>query len=576
MDEILQATYFTSMIASKTNAALSADSRAAIDDIQSYCHELKCCKRPTKFVKCLKDLFLFEMLLGLLDSLLLEPSVPVVASAPPEITKAPNRMVQRKTADGQNLWKPFYLDDEPGRRPPTSTPSSKTLPKSCHTELATQVLQLWLALVQACTTLSVPAVYFDDIKHHILHPRFSLIFERWLYNPTAAHVSLHVDLCAALVAIIVYLHNHPFFDASCFLQAVTANKTIPIRTCLSSFFEVVSSFPPHHTIHKTFANSCCLEIKFIRPDDLQPTPAPIGTYQQAMDALKFGSFAFDESYFKTVTSKPPSNRVVVPGAMRRLNQELAALPDNLPLHEGSMIALRVDEEHPHKLSVLITGPSKTPYDSGCFHFLIVVPDTYPQAPPTVKFMTTGGGSVRFSPNLYNCGKVCLSLLGTWTGDPWNPVTSTILQVLVSIQGAILGAELPYYNEPGRERQWSGAVAQLPRDVRVNENGGLEPLRLATVRFAWTMAMKQPALGFESLVLEHFWLKRHYVLGTMKLWLEEARASDTPNYYDDMCRRVAECLDELTPLVEVRATKLELAMYHEATAPLKARFPVVLC
>ena len=29
----------------------------------------------------------------------------------------------------------------------------------------------------------------------------------------------------------------------------------------------------------------------------------------------------------------------------------------------------------------------------------------------VNFQTTGGGSVRFNPNLYNCGKVCLSLLG---------------------------------------------------------------------------------------------------------------------------------------------------------------------
>ena len=29
----------------------------------------------------------------------------------------------------------------------------------------------------------------------------------------------------------------------------------------------------------------------------------------------------------------------------------------------------------------------------------------------VNLQTTGGGSVRFNPNLYNCGKVCLSLLG---------------------------------------------------------------------------------------------------------------------------------------------------------------------
>ena len=48
----------------------------------------------------------------------------------------------------------------------------------------------------------------------------------------------------------------------------------------------------------------------------------------------------------------------------------------------------------------------------------------------VNFRTTGNGVVRFNPNLYHCGKVCLSLLGTWEGaqgEQWNE-TSTILQV----------------------------------------------------------------------------------------------------------------------------------------------------
>ena len=40
--------------------------------------------------------------------------------------------------------------------------------------------------------------------------------------------------------------------------------------------------------------------------------------------------------------------------------------------------------------------------------------------------------MRFNPNLYNDGKVCLSLLGTWegaAGEKWNAQTSTLLQVL---------------------------------------------------------------------------------------------------------------------------------------------------
>lgn len=60
--------------------------------------------------------------------------------------------------------------------------------------------------------------------------------------------------------------------------------------------------------------------------------------------------------------------------------------------------------------------------------------------PKVNLTTTGGGSVRFNPNLYANGKVCLSLLGTWRGngraEEWNEKTSTLLQVFVSIQSLI--------------------------------------------------------------------------------------------------------------------------------------------
>lgn len=60
------------------------------------------------------------------------------------------------------------------------------------------------------------------------------------------------------------------------------------------------------------------------------------------------------------------------------------------------------------------------------------------------------GGLRINPNLYNCGKVCLSLLNTWGGnnkEKWIPGVSTILQVLVSIQGLILNTK-PFFNEPG--------------------------------------------------------------------------------------------------------------------------------
>lgn len=50
--------------------------------------------------------------------------------------------------------------------------------------------------------------------------------------------------------------------------------------------------------------------------------------------------------------------------------------------------------------------SATPF-VGFFYFVMHCPDDYPHNPPRVRLMTTGGGSVRFNPNLYPNGKVCL-------------------------------------------------------------------------------------------------------------------------------------------------------------------------
>ena len=100
----------------------------------------------------------------------------------------------------------------------------------------------------------------------------------------------------------------------------------------------------------------------------------------------------------------------------------------------------------NKLYAMIIGPSKTPYYGGYFFFEITFPSNYPLSSPSVKFLTTDG-DVRFNPNLYANGKVCLSILGTWAGPKWEPVM-TLSSVLLSIQS--LMGENPLRNEPGYE------------------------------------------------------------------------------------------------------------------------------
>ena len=130
----------------------------------------------------------------------------------------------------------------------------------------------------------------------------------------------------------------------------------------------------------------------------------------------------------------------------------------------------------HLMKALISPADDTPYAGGYFEFDIFIGSTYPSVPPKVKTMTTGGGSIRFNPNLYQCGKVCLSLLGTWQGETWNPAQSTLLQVLVSIQ-AFIFVKHPYFNEPG----YTLCQGQADHDRRSEEYS--ERVRRDTARAA---------------------------------------------------------------------------------------------
>ncbi|KAF3155208.1 hypothetical protein TWF569_009738 [Orbilia oligospora] len=170
-----------------------------------------------------------------------------------------------------------------------------------------------------------------------------------------------------------------------------------------------------------------------------------------------------------------------PGRMKRIIKELTVLSTTLP----TGIYIRVQENRPEIFKALIAGPESSPYHLGLFEFDFTIPPNYPNDPPKVTFKTTGGGRVRFNPNLYETGKVCLSILGTWGGsshEQWQPRTSTLLQVLVSLQSMIFCAE-PYYNEPGYEQIFS------PKDSKKYN----EIVQFNNTRFGMTDWLEYPGL-----------------------------------------------------------------------------------
>ncbi|CAM8906868.1 unnamed protein product [Rhodiola kirilowii] len=185
--------------------------------------------------------------------------------------------------------------------------------------------------------------------------------------------------------------------------------------------------------------------------------------------------------------------------LKKVQQDWNILQNNLP--EG--IYVRVYEDRMDLLRAVIVGAYGTPYQDGLFFFDFHLPSEYPSVPPSVHYHS---GGWRINPNLYEEGKVCLSLLNTWTGkgnEVWDPVSSSILQVLVSLQGLVLNSK-PYFNEAGYDRQVGTAEGEK-NSLSYNENTYL--LNIKTMM----LLMRKPPKDFEELIKEHFVKRGYYIL-----------------------------------------------------------------
>jgi ubiquitin-conjugating enzyme E2 Z len=137
-----------------------------------------------------------------------------------------------------------------------------------------------------------------------------------------------------------------------------------------------------------------------------------------------------------------SAQIITKETISRLLKDVKQILKN-PLTEQGIYYIH-DDTDILKGYALIIGPSDTPYFGGNYFFEICYPSDYPHSPPKVKYCTNGE-KVRFNPNLYVCGKVCVSLLNTWRGDQWTSC-QTISTILLTL--CTLLCKNPLLNEPG--------------------------------------------------------------------------------------------------------------------------------
>lgn len=137
---------------------------------------------------------------------------------------------------------------------------------------------------------------------------------------------------------------------------------------------------------------------------------------------------------------------------RIINKDLKEIKnmdlDKLGIH------VHFNEDNMLQAVAMIMGPKNTPFEDGILFFKIEFPVNYPFSPPSVLYYSTS--RYRIHPNLYVgrskdnfLGKVCLSVINTWSGPKWTTVQH-IGSILLSIQSLL--CENPLHNEPGFENE----------------------------------------------------------------------------------------------------------------------------
>lgn len=251
------------------------------------------------------------------------------------------------------------------------------------------------------------------------------------------------------------------------------------------------------------------------------------SYRLLLQDLRFDYVSMKENnkYKHHYSSSIQPNYTPSQNKLVRLAQEFADMSTALPIEHTNAIFCRADKERADVMKAMVMGAKGTPYAHGAYVFDIYFDDNYPNGPPKMNLSTTGAGKVRFNPNLYSCGKVCLSLLGTWRGNAsenWDSKISTLLQVVVSTQAIIMSEEV-YFNEPGFEGEAGTEEGERKNEAYSNI------VRYSNIKFAMIQQLRNPPKGFETVIKRHFYLKKEEILEECHQWVtyaEQREASYT--------------------------------------------------
>jgi ubiquitin-protein ligase len=369
---------------------------------------------------------------------------------------------------------------------------------------------------------------YNNIKNSLLIPYLKNSFN----GVTFMEISKHIDVYRIIFNLISSLINEKsiflFHDTNSkplfkYIEEMNDIAELAIKFDKLNVDEIAYNITTVYNMLKPLYIEYVFTISSITDKkDVQCDTKKIVTqedlYISTMHDLKFDSAKISgTNYYYQQNLDTDKNTIVT--YQKRMVQEFTTLKQCLPIHYEASIFARSDNNNMSVIRALMIGPKDTPYEGGCFIFDIYIPVNYPASPPSVWYITHGGK--RFNPNLYDSGKVCLSLIGTWPGDKgvesWNSKTSSLYQVLISIQCQIL-TENPYFNEPGYEQYFGTSIGEQLN--RVYNNNIRYFTMCHTIRDLLVNIDMYPQ--FSEVIKKHFYLKKNKILEICDKWTNDAK------------------------------------------------------
>ena len=163
--------------------------------------------------------------------------------------------------------------------------------------------------------------------------------------------------------------------------------------------------------------------------------------------------------------------IISKDSIKRLVKDIKDLKKNPLNNEG--IFYSHSEDDILKGYAYINGPKDSVYFGGHYFFELTFPYDYPARPPKVKFMSNDG-KIRYHPNLYRSGKVCLSILNTWRGETWTScqsIRSVLVTILSILDNDPLKHEPGYDNQPGHCLTYKKAI--FYKNIEFNIYGSIK-------------------------------------------------------------------------------------------------------